>query len=109
MKAIPFKAPTLNQLKVLLIEDNVDGRESLKRLLELWGYHVVAAEDGSEGVRQALIFRPSIVISDIGMPNCDGYEVARQLRASLGNSVVLIALTGYGTDSDRKRAMEAGF
>jgi CheY-like chemotaxis protein len=98
--------PTLH---ILLIEDHADGQESMRLLLELSGYRVEVAEDGLIGIQKALANRPAVVICDIGLPYCDGYEVARHLRSSLGEGVFLIALTAYGSDQDRARAMEAGF
>jgi CheY-like chemotaxis protein len=94
---------------ILLIEDNPDGRETLQALLELLGHRVEAAADGTEGVAKALTGRPEIIVTDIGLPGLDGYQVARQLRAALGRSVFLIALTAYGQPEDRRLAAEAGF
>jgi CheY-like chemotaxis protein len=94
---------------ILLIEDNPDGRETLRALLELLGHRVEAAADGVEGVQRALAWHPDIVVTDIGLPGLDGYQVARQLRAALGRSVFLIALTAYGQPEDRRQAAEAGF
>jgi CheY-like chemotaxis protein len=95
--------------RVLLVEDNPDGRETLKLLLELCGYQVEEAADGREGVEKGLAWRPEVAVLDIGLPGLDGYEVARRLKAALGGRVVLIALTGYGSPEDRQRAFEAGF
>jgi signal transduction histidine kinase/CheY-like chemotaxis protein len=94
---------------ILLIEDNTDSRESLSELLELVGHEVRAAADGPEGLRLAAERRPDVAIVDVGLPGLSGYEVARRLRASLGDSVRLIALTGYGQPEDRRRALDAGF
>jgi CheY-like chemotaxis protein len=95
--------------RVLIIEDNPDGRETLRILLELWGYEVEATGDGAEGVRKALDWRPGAAVVDIGLPGLDGYEVARRVRAALARKVCLIALTGYGQPEDRRRALQAGF
>jgi len=94
---------------VLVVEDNPDGRESLRLLLELLGHHVDVAADGEEGVQKALASHPDIALVDIGMPRLDGYEVARQLRTALGPRVLLIAHTAYTAPEDRRRAREAGF
>lgn len=59
--------------------------------------------------RQAIAFRPEVAIVDIGLPDMDGYEVARRLRAEVGSEIYLVALTGYGQPEDRRRAMESGF
>jgi CheY-like chemotaxis protein/nitrogen-specific signal transduction histidine kinase len=95
--------------RVLLLEDNPDGRETLELILRLWGHQVEVAADGNQGVQKALASRPEVALIDIGLPGLDGYQVARKLRASLGRGVVLVAMTGYGQDQDRRRAFEAGF
>ena len=79
-------------------------------LLDLLGHRVsVAEEDGLKGLDAILNLRPEIALIDIGLPGMDGYELARRARAVLGGSVVLIALTGYGSPEDRQQATEAGF
>jgi signal transduction histidine kinase/ActR/RegA family two-component response regulator len=103
------RQPHLAVQRVLIVEDNRDGRETLRQLLQLWGYQVEVAADGKEGVARALAGRPDVALVDIGLPVLDGYQVARQLRSSLGNSIFLSALTGYGQPEDRRRAFEAGF
>lgn len=94
---------------VLLIEDNPDGRESLRILLSLMGHRVEAAADGVEGVRKALHLHPDIAIVDIGLPRMDGYQVARRLRAAFGSDIVLLAYTAYAQDEVRQRVIDAGF
>jgi CheY-like chemotaxis protein len=93
----------------LVVEDNSDMRGTLKYLLEAWGHRVEVAADGRQGVDRGLAWVPEVAILDIGLPQLDGYEVARQLKAALGDRVRLIALTGYGSPEDRQRAFEAGF
>jgi CheY-like chemotaxis protein len=95
--------------RILLIEDHADGREALRVLLEAWGYEVEVAEDGVRGLEKALLWRPCSAIVDINLPAMNGYEVARRVRAALGEHIRLIALTAYGQPEDRKRALEAGF
>ena len=96
--------------RCLLIEDHVDAAESLAMLLELAGHQVEVAFDGAGGLEKARSLRPEIVLCDIGLPGMDGYAVARALRAAPEtSSAFLIALTGYGQDDDRRRALEAGF
>jgi signal transduction histidine kinase len=95
--------------RVLIIEDNPDGRETLRTMLEMWGHKVEVAADGQQGLDQALALRPEVALVDIGLPMLDGYEVARRVRAALGKSIFLIALTGYGQPHDYRRAFEAGF
>lgn len=95
---------------VLLIEDNQDGREMMAMMLEAQQYRVATAVDGHEGLRLAFESVPDIALVDIGLPGIDGYEVARRLRADPATcGVRLIALTGYGLESDQRRALEAGF
>jgi len=97
------------RLRVLLVEDNPDGRDTLRLLLQMYGYEVEVAEDGGAGVDKALGWRPDAAVVDIGLPVLNGYEVAERVRASLGRSVYLIALTGYAQFADRQRAYQAGF
>lgn len=95
---------------VLLIEDNADSREMMAMLLGMLGYQVLEAANGIEGVQLACARHPAIAVVDIGLPDMDGYEIARQLRADASlQNMTLIALTGYGQDADRKRALAAGF
>ena len=96
--------------RCLLIEDHVDAAESLAMLLQLIGHEVEVAFDGAAGLAKARSQRPEVVLCDIGLPGMDGYAVARALRAAPETgSAFLIALTGYGQDDDRRRALEAGF
>jgi CheY-like chemotaxis protein len=94
---------------ILIVEDHADGRESLRRLLELYGHHVEVARDGVEGVEKALASPPEVAVVDIGLPRLDGYQVARRIREALGRRVLLIAHTGYSQPAERQRALEAGF
>ncbi|HEX7236966.1 MAG TPA: MASE1 domain-containing protein [Gammaproteobacteria bacterium] len=94
--------------RLLVVEDNVDARQTLRTLLETLGHEVHEAADGEAGVAAALERRPDLVFVDIGLPRLDGYEVARRLRAAKFGSR-LVALTGYGRDDDVQRARDAGF
>jgi signal transduction histidine kinase len=95
---------------VLLIEDNEDGREMMAMMLEAQQYKVECAVDGFDGLRIAAETHPDIALVDIGLPGIDGYEVARRMRSDPATaSVRLVALTGYGQESDRMRALDAGF
>ena len=95
---------------VLVIEDNDDTREVLRFMLETEGARVDTAERGEDGVRAAARLKPTIVLCDIGLPDIDGLEVARQLRAHGDLAAArLIALTGYGQAEDVRNAAEAGF
>lgn len=95
--------------RVLVVEDNLDARETLRTLLSLWGHQVEVAEDGLVGVSKALEIHPDVALVDVGLPGLNGYEVARQVRAGLGAAPMLVALSGYGQPEDRRLALEAGF
>jgi PAS domain S-box-containing protein len=95
---------------ILIIEDNDDTRQMLLAALSLNGHQVRAAPDGATGLALAAQARPDLALIDIGLPDLDGYEVARRLRAAPGGRRMgLIALTGYGQDEDQRRAYDAGF
>jgi signal transduction histidine kinase len=95
---------------VLLIEDNPDAREIMGLLLQSYGHKVLQAANGADGIQMAKEYKPHIVLLDIGLPGIDGHEVAKRLKANVTTtSIPLIALTGYGQETDRKRAIEAGF
>lgn len=94
---------------IVVVEDNRDVRDLLRIKLHHLGHRVDAAEDGATGIERIVSSKPDVALIDIGLPGIDGYEVARQIRAQLGDAVYLIALTGYGQADDRRRAMEAGF
>jgi PAS domain S-box-containing protein len=96
--------------RVLMVDDNADVAEGMLMLLEVLGYRVGAVSDGPSALEAALASPPDVMLVDIGMPGMDGYEVARQVRQHDGlRRVMLIALTGYGRDEDRQRALAAGF
>jgi CheY-like chemotaxis protein len=100
---VPFR-------RVLVVDDNVDAADSIAWLLQLGGHEVRVAYDGPTALLIAQAFRPQVVLLDIGMPGMDGYEVCRRLRQQPGTErAVLIALTGWGQDEDRRRSGEAGF
>jgi CheY-like chemotaxis protein len=91
------------------VEDNPDGRESLRLLLSILGHRVDVAADGVEGVTKAVLRQPDIALIDIGLPLLDGYQVARRIRALLGQRIILIAYTAYDSPEARERVVEAGF
>jgi len=95
-------------VRVLLVEDNDGSREMLKGFLGLEGYNVEAAQNGSEGIEKFRSFKPELCVIDIGLPDLNGFEVAVQIR-KMQRDVILIALTGYGQDSDRVKVKNAGF
>ena len=93
-----------------MIEDNKDAAESLHLLLDQLGCEAVVAMTGPTGVEAARSAHPDIVFCDIGLPGLDGYGVARRIRAEpWGTRVVLVAVTGYGREEDRRQAEAAGF
>ncbi|HYF48720.1 MAG TPA: ATP-binding protein [Planctomycetota bacterium] len=98
--------------RILVVEDNADVRESLELLLKMWGHDVYFAETGPDGLKRALEIKPEIALVDIGLPGMNGYEVARNIRRSPQlppKTMKLVALTGYGQQSDIASAREAGF
>ena len=96
--------------RILVADDNRDSAESLGMLLELAGHRVRLAYDGQEALDAAAEFLPEILLLDIGLPRMDGYEVAARLRQdSRYDGMLLVAVTGYGTESDRHRGRAAGF
>jgi two-component system, sensor histidine kinase len=109
MSPHPDELPTTPPVRILVVEDNPDGRQALRLLLELLGHEVIVAEDGEQGVTRGLAYRPDVALIDIGLPRLDGYEVARRLRRGLGSRVLLIAHTAYGRPQDREEALAAGF
>lgn len=99
-----------NSLRVLVIEDNPDAAETLGDLLALFGHQAEIAHTGAAGVDVARRRPPDVVLCDIGLPEMDGYAVARELRADpLTAPIRLVALTGYGRETDRDQAAAAGF
>jgi CheY-like chemotaxis protein len=96
--------------RILVVDDNRDAAESMRVLLKLMGAEVCAAFDGLEALKVAATFRPEAVLLDIGMPKLHGYDTARRFRQEeWGKDIVLVALTGWGREEDRRRAEEAGF
>ena len=96
--------------RVLVVDDNADAAQTLAELLDVLGFENRVAFDGTAGLREAEDFKPDLVLLDIGMPGLSGYEVARMLRATpWGQSMRLVALTGWGQVEDRQKSREAGF
>jgi CheY-like chemotaxis protein len=94
--------------RILVVDDNIDAREALARLLEIAGHEVYQAGDGPGGLEEASRSRPDVAIVDIGLPGMNGFEVARRLKTGAPN-LRLIALTGYGQGDHRRLGDEAGF
>jgi CheY-like chemotaxis protein len=95
--------------RVLVVDDNPDAADSLAMLLQALGNDVRVAYDGEEAVDKALQFSPEIVLLDIGLPKMHGYDVAKKIRGAQGRDVLLVAVTGWGQEEDRRRSREAGF
>jgi len=102
-------APLLSPRRIVVIEDNTDAREMLAIALRLAGHDVVEAATGTDGIEMARRHRPEVVLVDIGLPDIDGYQVARRLRQESEGRFRLIALTGYGQARDRALSHAAGF
>jgi CheY-like chemotaxis protein len=96
--------------RVLVVDDNRDSAQSLATLLRLHGQEVAVGYDGDEALHKALEFQPDLVLLDIGMPNVNGYDACRMIREQPRNKdVMMVALTGWGQDEDRRKSKQAGF
>jgi CheY-like chemotaxis protein len=95
---------------VLIVEDDDDSRDLLGELITTFGHNPIGAKNGSDALRQVSAARPDVALIDIGLPDVDGFEVARRVRAVLGPAPIrLVALTGYSDKETRAIATEAGF
>jgi PAS domain S-box-containing protein len=109
---LPVKAaaPPARGCQVLIVDDNEDAARTLAKILEMTGHQVRLAYDGPSALQAVLDYRPEVVLLDIGLPELDGFEVARQIRQQAELSgMVLVALTGYGREADRQLSQDAGF
>jgi two-component system, OmpR family, response regulator len=97
-------------LRVLLVDDSIDAAEAMSMLIETLGHEVRMMHDGPSALAMVDGFAPEVVILDIGLPGMSGFDVAREMRArEATKKVLMIALTGYGGESDRREAQQAGF
>lgn len=97
-------------MRILLVDDNEDSCDAMAEILGLLGHQILISRDGLSGVEKASSWHPDLVFLDIGLPDIDGYEVARRIRKDLvWGSMKIIALTGYGYDADKALAMSSGF
>jgi CheY-like chemotaxis protein len=104
------KTGTLVKRRILVVDDNKDSADSLSIMLKIIGMDVHTAYDGLEAVEAAAAFKPDVVLLDIGLPQLNGYEAARRIREQpWGKDMVLVAVTGWGQEEDRRRSQEAGF
>jgi CheY-like chemotaxis protein len=102
--------PSSGGKRVLLVDDHVDSVKSLSMLIRLWKHDVYTAHDGPTALEAIVEFRPQVILLDIGLPGMSGYEVAAEMRSRPeGAQAVLVAMTGYSQEEDRRRAIEAGF
>jgi CheY-like chemotaxis protein len=101
---------TAARRRILIVDDNPDGAESLATLLALRGHETRTARDGLEALDVAERFRPDAMLLDIGLPKLNGYEVCRRIRQEAwGRDLLMVAVTGWGQDEDRDRSLDAGF
>jgi CheY-like chemotaxis protein len=105
----PSAVPSGPARRILVVDDNRDAAESLAALLRLGGHQVTVAHEGRQALDITAAEKPSFVLLDIGLPEMDGYEVCRRVRAQGLADAQIIAMTGYGQDRDRQRSKEAGF
>jgi CheY-like chemotaxis protein len=95
--------------RVLIVDDNRDSARTLSMSLRLGGHETATAHDGVEAIKTAQEFQPDIVLLDIGLPKLNGYEVCRRLRELRDRNVLIVALTGWGQEDDRRQSAAAGF
>jgi len=105
----PMETHSPDPRRIMVVDDNLDSAETMAELVRIWGYDVRTAHDGPAALETARTFRPHVVLLDVGLPGMDGYELARRLRAEGLAGELLVSVTGYGQEDDRRRAEEAGF
>jgi len=106
----PESVPAVKPHRILVVDDNTDAASSLAMLLQISGNEAQTANEGLEAIELAEVFRPDVVLLDIGMPQIDGLEVCRRIRAQpWGRDMLMIALTGWGQEEDRRRSKDVGF
>lgn len=94
---------------MLVVDDNRDSADTMAMLLEFEGHRTLVAYDGRQAVELAMAERPAVVLLDIGLPHMNGYEACRAMRKSGLGDALIVAMTGYGHDEDRRKSREAGF
>ena len=105
----PSAKPASNRFRILVVDDNHDSALSMAMMLSIMGHETRTAHDGESAVSTAESFLPDVVLLDIGLPKLNGYEVASRIREKAwGQSMFLIAVTGWGQEEDRQRSSEVG-
>jgi CheY-like chemotaxis protein len=105
-----FSLTACYRIRILVVDDNQDAAKTLSIRLRLIGSEVRTAHDGLEAVATAEVFRPHLMLLDLGMPKLNGYQAAQFIREKpWGQEVMLVALTGWGQDEDRRRTKDSGF
>jgi len=107
-RADPVLTGGMRARQVLIVEDNHDQAQTLLLFLGMKGHRLEIAASGPAAVEAARRVRPDVVLLDIGLPGLDGFEVARQIRREHGDAVRIIAVSAYGSESDRRESLEAG-
>ena len=102
-------AGTTRAVRILVVDDNRDSAESIGKLLELWGHDVRLAHDGLAAVEMALADRPEVILLDIGLPGLNGYRACQAMRQHGMTEELIVAMTGYGQEEDRRQSLESGF
>jgi CheY-like chemotaxis protein len=98
------------ECRVLIVDDNLDAAETLAMMLQLLGQQTRQAHDGHEALKAAQEYHPDVVFMDIGLPGLNGHEVVERMRGELGmGDAYIVALSGYGTEEDRRKSLESGF
>ena len=112
-KAAPAEAPAAQASlgrRVLIVDDNLDAAETLAMMLDILGQQTQQAHDGHAAVTMAAEYKPDLIFMDIGLPGLSGHEAAQKIRGELGmDGIYMIALSGYGTEDDRRKSLQAGF
>ena len=106
----PLPQPAPENRRILVVDDSRDSADSLAALLSLTGHEAHTAHDGEHAITEAARLRPDVILLDIGLPRLNGYDTCRRIREQAwGENMVIIALTGWGQDEDRRLSTQAGF
>jgi CheY-like chemotaxis protein len=108
-KAVFGRSKALGALSILVVDDNEAAADSLSQLLRHNGHEARVAYDAHQALAICEDYTPTVALLDIGLPGMDGYELAGRLRAKFNDSIMLVALTGYGQQEDKDKARDAGF